>query len=161
MILIFLDRWSKKEESVYQDMEEIGYAAALKIGLIQCLSMIPGVSRAAATIFGGISVGFNRKQAAEFSFLLAVPTMMAAAGYDLLKEKDNIHSEDLKILLFGGVVAFIVAIFAVKGFIAFLNKYGFKYFGYYRILLGVAFLFIRLPYRHGIKWIKVEYRLVN
>ena len=66
--------------------------------------------------------------------------MFAASGYDLLKEKDNIHSEDLKLLLFGAVVAFIVAIFAVKGFIAFLNKYGFKHFGWYRIVLGIVFL---------------------
>jgi len=140
VVLILLDRWSKKEESEYLDLEDIGYWAVFKIGLIQCLSMVPGVSRAAATIFGGISVGFNRQQAAEFSFLLAVPTMMAAAGYDLLKEKDNIHSEDINMLLFGGFVAFVVAIFAIKGFISFLNQYGFKHFGYYRIVLGLAFL---------------------
>ena len=102
--------------------------------------MVPGVSRAAATIFGGVFSGFDRKQAAEFSFLLAIPTMFAASGYDLLKEKDNIHSEDLSLMLVGGFVAFIVAIFAIKGFIAFLNKYGFKHFGYYRIILGVLFL---------------------
>ena len=106
--------------------------------------MIPGVSRAAATIFGGVFSGFDRKQAAEFSFLLAVPTMLAASGYDLLKEKDNIHSEDIKILLFGGFVAFVVAIFAIKGFIAFLNKYGFKHFGYYRIVLGLLFIIYAL-----------------
>jgi undecaprenyl-diphosphatase len=140
LVLIGLDRWSKKENQVYSDIEELSYMAAFKIGLIQCLSMVPGVSRAAATIFGGIYAGFNRQQAAEFSFLLAVPTMMAAAGYDLLKEKDNIHSDNLSILLFGGLVAFSVAFLAIKAFIAFLNKYGFKYFGYYRILLGIAFL---------------------
>jgi len=140
VLLILLDRWSKKEKTVYADLEDIGYVAAFKIGLIQCLSMVPGVSRAAATIFGGVYAGFNRSQAAEFSFLLAVPTMMAAAGYDLIKEKDNIHSDDFSLLVFGGLVAFVVAILAIKAFIAFLNKYGFKHFGYYRILLGVAFL---------------------
>ncbi len=140
VLLILLDRWSKKEESAYADLEDISYFAAFKIGLIQCLSMVPGVSRAAATIFGGVYAGFNRSQAAEFSFLLAVPTMLAAAGYDLLKEKENIHSEDLSMLLFGGLVAFVVAILAIKAFIAFLNKYGFKHFGYYRILLGIGFL---------------------
>jgi undecaprenyl-diphosphatase len=149
VLLILLDRWSKKEESKYADLEDLGYAAALKIGLIQCFSMIPGVSRAAATIFGGIYAGFNRQQAAEFSFLLAVPTMMAAAGYDLLKEKDNIHSEDLSILFFGAAVAFVVAMFAIKAFIAFLNKYGFKHFGYYRIVLGFAFLIF--AYLTGLK----------
>ena len=104
--------------------------------------MIPGVSRAAATIIGGIFSGFDRKQAAEFSFLLAIPTMFAAGGYDLLKSKDNIHSEDITILLLGGIVAFAVAIIAVKGFIAFLNKYGFKFFGIYRIAIGAIFILL-------------------
>ncbi len=140
VVLILLDKWSERKKSEYKNVEDISYSNALKIGLIQCLSMVPGVSRAAATIFGGVFSGFDRKQAAEFSFLLAIPTMFAASGYDLLKEKDNIHSEDIKLLLFGAVVAFIVAIFAVKGFVAFLNKYGFKHFGIYRIVLGVLFL---------------------
>lgn len=140
VVLILLDKWSEEKKSVYKEIEDISYKDAAKIGLIQCVSMIPGVSRAAATIFGGIFSGFNRKQAAEFSFLLAIPTMFAASGYDLLKEKDNIQKDDLTILLLGGFVAFIVAIVAVKGFIAFLNKYGFKHFGYYRIILGVLFL---------------------
>lgn len=140
IILILLDKWSAQKKSEYKNVEDISYGGAVKIGFIQCFSMIPGVSRAAATIFGGIFSGFDRKQAAEFSFLLAIPTMFAASGYDLLKEKDNIHSEDLKLLVFGAVIAFIVAIFAVKAFISFLNKYGFKHFGWYRIVLGIVFL---------------------
>lgn len=140
VILILLDKWSAEKKSEYKEVEDITYAGAVKIGLIQCVSMIPGVSRAAATIFGGIFSGFDRKQAAEFSFLLAIPTMFAASGYDLLKEKDNIHSDDITILLLGGFVAFLVAIVAVKAFVSFLNKYGFKHFGYYRIILGVLFL---------------------
>ncbi|MES2565908.1 MAG: undecaprenyl-diphosphate phosphatase [Bacteroidota bacterium] len=140
IFLLFLDKWSSKKESEYKEIEDISYAGALKIGLIQCISMIPGVSRSAATIFGGIFSGFNRQQAAEFSFLLAIPTMFAASGYDLLKEKDNIHGNDITILLFGALVAFIVAFIAVKAFVTFLNKYGFKHFGYYRIVLGVLFL---------------------
>jgi undecaprenyl-diphosphatase len=140
VVLILLDKWSEKKESKVAFVEDIDYAGAFKIGLIQCFSMVPGVSRAAATIFGGVFAGFNRKQAAEFSFLLAIPTMLAASGYDLLKEKDNIHLEDVKLMLFGAFVAFVVAIFAIKGFIGFLNKYGFKHFGYYRIALGVLFL---------------------
>jgi undecaprenyl-diphosphatase len=138
--LLLLDKWSAQKESRYKEIEDISFIDAIKIGLIQCVSMIPGVSRSAATIFGGIFSGFNRQQAAEFSFLLAIPTMFAASGYDLLKEKDNIHSDDALILLFGALIAFIVAFFAVKGFVAFLNKYGFKHFGYYRIILGVLFL---------------------
>ncbi|HQQ94541.1 MAG TPA: undecaprenyl-diphosphate phosphatase [Bacteroidia bacterium] len=140
IVLIWLDRWSNKTESRFSDLEELSYSAAFKIGLIQCLSMVPGVSRAAATIFGGVYAGLNRKQAAEFSFLLAVPTMMAAAGYDLLKQKDNIHSDNILLLLFGGLVAFLVAILAIRAFITFLNQYGFRYFGYYRIALGLFFL---------------------
>ena len=140
VILILLDKWSAEKKSEYKEVEDLSYLGAFKIGLIQCFSMIPGVSRAAATIFGGIFSGFNRKQAAEFSFLLAIPTMFAASGYDLLKEHENIHSEDLTTLAVGLLVAFLVAIVAVKGFIAFLNKYGFKHFGYYRIILGVLFL---------------------
>lgn len=142
VILVLLDKWSDEKKSIYKDIEDISYTGAFKIGLIQCLSMIPGVSRAAATILGGIFTGFDRKQAAEFSFLLAIPTMFAASGYDLLKEKDNIQSEDITILLIGALVAFIVAIIAVKGFISILTKYGFKYFGYYRIILGVLFLIL-------------------
>jgi undecaprenyl-diphosphatase len=140
VFLILLDKWSKDKISEYKEVEDLSYPSAVKIGLIQCVSMIPGVSRAAATIFGGVFAGFDRKQAAEFSFLLAIPTMFAASGYDLLKEKDNIHSDDIAILLIGALVAFLVAIIAVKGFIAFLNRYGFKHFGYYRIVLGVLFL---------------------
>lgn len=140
VVLILLDKWSTQKKSEYAQVEDISFGGAIKIGLIQCISMIPGVSRAAATIFGGIFSGFDRKQAAEFSFLLAIPTMFAASGYDLLKEKENIHSEDITILFFGGAIAFLVAILAIKGFISFLNKYGFKYFGYYRIILGILFL---------------------
>lgn len=140
IVLLLLDKWSEEKESRYKEIEDISYVDALKIGLIQCVSMVPGVSRAAATIFGGIFSGFNRQQAAEFSFLLAIPTMFAASGYDLLKEKDNIHSNDITILFFGGCIAFIVAFFAVKAFVTFLNKHGFKSFGYYRIALGVIFL---------------------
>lgn len=140
VVLILLDRRTENRISRYKQVEDLSYGAALKIGLIQCLSMIPGVSRAAATIFGGVFSGFDRRQAAEFSFLLAVPTMFAASGYDLLKEKDNIHSDDIRLLLFGALIAFLVAIVAIRGFIAFLNKYGFKHFGYYRIVLGLLFL---------------------
>ncbi len=140
VLLIFLDKWSEIKLSKYSQIENVSYVDAIKIGFIQCISMIPGVSRSAATIFGGIYSGFNRTQAAEFSFLLAIPTMFAASGYDLLKQKDHIHSQQIIIFLFGGLIAFVVAIIAVKAFINFLNKKGFKYFGYYRIVLGSVFL---------------------
>jgi undecaprenyl-diphosphatase len=144
IVLILLDKWSEEKETEYKEVEDISLLGALKIGFIQCLSMIPGVSRSAATIFGGIFSGFNRKQAAEFSFLLAIPTMFAATGYDLLKNKESINSDNAFILLIGCVVAFIVAFIAIKGFITFLTKYGFKHFGYYRIVIGVLFLIYAL-----------------
>lgn len=144
VVLVLLDRWSAKKESAIKNVEDISFGAAFKIGLIQCISMIPGVSRSAATIFGGVSAGFNRAQAAEFSFLLAVPTMLAASGYDLLKEKDAIHMEDMKLLLFGALIAFVVALLAIRGFISFLSRYGFRHFGYYRIVLGALFLIYAL-----------------
>ena len=140
VVLILLDAWSSRKQAEYIDIEDISYGGALKIGAIQCVSMIPGVSRAAATIFGGIFAGFDRKQAAEFSFLLAIPTMCAASAKDLWESKDLITSENMLLLLIGSAVAFIVAAIAVKAFVAFLTRYGFKYFGYYRILLGILFL---------------------
>ena len=97
-----------------------------------------------ALIVGGIFSGFDRKLATEFSFLLAIPTMLAASGKDLWESKDMIHSENIKLLLIGGAVAFVFAIIAVKGFIAFVQKYGFKHFGYYRIILGILFLSLSL-----------------
>jgi undecaprenyl-diphosphatase len=151
IVLILMDKWSEKDNSKYLRAEDISYAGALKIGLIQCISMVPGVSRAAATIFGGIFNGFNRKQAAEFSFLLAIPTMFAATGYDLLKTKAQIGTEELTLLAIGGLVAFVFALLAVKTFIGFITKYGFKYFGIYRIILGILFLAIALT-----KGIKME-----
>jgi undecaprenyl-diphosphatase len=139
-ILIFLDRWSANKTSRYRELEDISYIDALKIGLIQCFSMVPGVSRAAATIFGGVYSGFNRVQAAEFSFLLAIPTMFAASGKDLLENYEQINSSNLTLLLAGALIAFIVALLAVKGFIGFLTRHGFRYFGYYRIIIGILFL---------------------
>jgi undecaprenyl-diphosphatase len=102
--------------------------------------MIPGTSRAAATIIGGVFNGLNRKQATEFSFLLAVPTMVAATGYDLLKTSADISGSELQLLGIGLVGAFISAWFAVRLFVKWVSTHGFAVFGYYRIVLGVLFL---------------------
>jgi undecaprenyl-diphosphatase len=110
--------------------------------------MIPGVSRSAATIIGGQTQGLDRKSAAEFSFLLAVPTMFAASAFKLLKGYKEIHHPDIINLVIGNVVAFVVAILAIKFFINFLTKHGFKLFGYYRIILG---LFLLVLFSLGIK----------
>lgn len=136
IILLFID---KIANDTTRD-REISYFAALKIGFFQCIAMIPGVSRSASTIIGGMFQGLSRKQAAEFSFFLAVPTMAAAGGYKLLKTYDTIQANDIQVLLLGNLVAFIVAMLAIKFFIGFVTKYGFKVFGYYRIILGLILL---------------------
>lgn len=144
IVLIFIDKKLLHQESKTDEIENISYKNAFFIGLIQCFSMIPGVSRAAATIIGGVFNGLNKKQAMEFSFLLAVPTMAAATGYDLLKTQINFTQNELILLGIGLVVAFITAWLAVKVFLKIVENYGFKHFGYYRIAIGILFLlFIR------------------
>ncbi len=117
---------------------------ALMVGLFQCISMIPGVSRSMATIVGGMAQKLTRKAAAEFSFFLAVPTMFAATVYKMFSlYKDHgseIFMDNLYVLIIGNVVAFIVAVLAIKFFISFVSKHGFKAFGWYRIIVGSAIL---------------------
>jgi undecaprenyl-diphosphatase len=141
IILVFVDKWFKDTE--VDGSEDVSYPSAFKIGLFQCIAMIPGVSRSAATIIGGLTQKLNRKTAAEFSFFLAVPTMFAATAYKLLKfftSGGGFKEGEFTILIIGNVVAFIVAVLAIKGFIHFLNKHGFKLFGYYRIIIGILIL---------------------
>jgi undecaprenyl-diphosphatase len=138
IFLLFVDKWFNKPK----ENQEVSFPTAFKIGLFQCIAMIPGVSRSAATIIGGMSQGLNRKTAAEFSFFLAVPTMFAATAYKLLKNYKSIDAGNINILIIGNIVAFIVAMIAIKSFIAFLTKYGFKVFGYYRIFLGAIILIL-------------------
>lgn len=122
---------------------------AFMVGLYQCISMIPGVSRSMATIVGGMSQGLTRKAAAEFSFFLAVPTMFAATAYKLLKliidpVQRSILVDNISTLLIGNIVAFVVALLAIKFFISFVSKYGFKAFGWYRIIVGGAIIVMLL-----------------
>ena len=138
IILLFIDKVFTNP--TIEKEEDITYKQAVVIGFWQCIAMIPGVSRSAASIIGGMQQKLTRKLAAEFSFFLAVPTMAAATGYKLLKEYKNIHAEQVKLLAIGNLVAFIVAILAIKFFIGFLQKHGFKLFGYYRIIVGVILL---------------------
>ncbi len=139
IILLFID---KLFNNPVEEPEVITFPKALKIGFFQCIALIPGVSRSAATIIGGMTQKLTRKTAAEFSFFLAVPTMFAASAYKLLKDYKVIQAEDIQILVVGNVVAFIVAMMAIKFFIGFLTKYGFKVFGYYRIILGAVLLIL-------------------
>ena len=137
ILMIYFDRiFTNKTERPVQVQN------AFIIGLFQCLAMIPGVSRSMATIFGGMQQGLTRRQAAEFSFFLAVPTMFGATllkGYKLYKELGiAVFQENWQTLLVGNIVAFVVALLAIKFFIEFVTKYGFRVFGYYRILLSVG-----------------------
>lgn len=137
IILLFVDKWFNKP--TVTEESQIDKPTALKIGFFQCLAMIPGVSRSAASIVGGMSQKLSRTAAAEFSFFLAVPTMFAATAkklWDFHKEGHIFSGEEIKLLAVGNVIAFIVAMLAIKTFITFLEKRGFKLFGFYRIIVG-------------------------
>jgi len=138
IVLVFVDKWFKNPAK----NQEVTYKKALVIGFYQVLSMIPGTSRSAATIIGGMTQKLTKKTAAEFSFFLAVPTMFAASGYKLLENYKAINVNNIGILLFGNVVAFVVALIAIKSFIRFLTNHGFKLFGYYRIVVGLVILIL-------------------
>ena len=151
IILLFVDKWFAKNEMIDNSKSEITYKNAFVIGCFQVLSMIfPGLSRAAATIIGGLTQQLNRQRAAEFSFLLAVPTMAAASlkeGYEYYKDTkagliDPLSNEQVWTLVLGNVVAFVVALIAIKTFISFLTKNGFKVFGWYRIAIGLLILIL-------------------
>lgn len=141
IVLLFVDRWFKN--ATIDNSDEISYMTALKIGFYQCLAMIPGVSRSGASIVGGMSQKLTRKAAAEFSFFLAVPTMLGATAKKLLdffKDGGQLTSHEINMLIVGNVVGFLVAILAIKSFIGFLTKHGFKWFGWYRIVLGLVII---------------------
>jgi undecaprenyl-diphosphatase len=145
IILLFVDKWFK--DGTIDNPNDISYNTALKIGLFQCISMIPGTSRSAATIVGGMSQRLTRKAAAEFSFFLAVPTMFGATSkklYDFYKNGFEISSEQVNLLIIGNIVAFIVAMLAIKYFITFLQTQGFRLFGWYRIIVGGILLILFL-----------------
>jgi undecaprenyl-diphosphatase len=160
IVLLFVDRWFRSETT-----EELTYRNAFVIGLFQVIAMIPGVSRSAATIIGGLQQKLDRRSAAEFSFFLAVPTMFAATAYSLFIKKwgaDGLEqrgyelllssSQNISVFVIGNVVAFIVATLAIKGFISYLTRYGFRVFGYYRIALGTV-LIILLALGYDLKMI--------
>jgi undecaprenyl-diphosphatase len=142
IIFLFLDKLFNNDGKTD---DPPSYPSAFKIGLFQVIAMIPGVSRSAATIIGGLTQKLTRKAAAEFSFFLAVPTMFGATAkkvYDYYKEGIALDSTQINLLIVGNAVAFIVAMIAIKSFIEFLTKNGFKAFGYYRIVIGLAILIL-------------------
>ena len=145
IIFLFVDKIF--QETAIDGKQNVSYKNSLSIGLFQTIAMIPGVSRSAATIIGGLAQKLNKKAAAEFSFFLAVPTMTAATAYKLLqfyRDGNSFGREEITLLVIGNIVAFIVAMVAIKSFIAFLTRHGFKWFGYYRIGLGIIILILVL-----------------
>ena len=145
IILIFIDNVFK--EHTIHDEKDVSFTRAILIGVWQCLAMIPGISRSAASIIGGMQQKLTRHAAAEFSFFLAVPTMLAATGYKLYKyykEYGGFSSNEIQQLAIGNIVAFVVAMLAIKFFIGFLKKHGFRVWGYYRIVVGLALLVLIL-----------------
>ncbi len=142
IVLLFVDKWFKYGEIDF----DVNYKEAFIIGLAQVVAMVPGVSRSAATIIGGLSQKLTKKAAAEFSFFLAVPTMFAATLYKMYKyySAEGFTTEGLDVLLIGNVVAFIVALLAIKSFVNYVTKHGFKIFGYYRIIVGSVIIVMYL-----------------
>ncbi len=151
IILLFIDNIFTK--TTIDKEEKISNKKAIFVGFWQCLAMMPGTSRAAASIIGGMQQGLTRKMAAEFSFFLAVPTMLAVTTYSVFLKDWNYkgveqkgiemitaNSQNLTMFIVGNIIAFVVAAFAIKFFIGFLQKYGFKIWGYYRIVIGILLL---------------------
>jgi undecaprenyl-diphosphatase len=141
-IFLILFEWRYKKRSDIDDVAKIPYKYCFLIGLFQAISVIPGVSRSAPTIMGGLALGLKRETIVLFSFLLAVPTMMAASGYDLLNSYTAFSSSELSILLVGCVTAFLVALPVIKIFLNFIKKNNFIPFGIYRIVLVVVFFLL-------------------
>ncbi|WP_457639721.1 undecaprenyl-diphosphate phosphatase [Persephonella sp.] len=140
IVFLIVEKFYRREEHPVKSLDDIPYWKAFMVGVFQSLAMIPGTSRSGATIIGGLLLGFDRKTAAEFSFLLAVPTMFAATFYDVYKNYHHFQIDSWINLTAGFITAFIFAVVAVKTFIGFIKRFSFVPFGIYRIILGVVFL---------------------
>ncbi len=136
--ILIVERLAKPQ--VVAGVPALSVGQSVKIGLMQCLAMIPGVSRSGATILGAMTLGVDRKTAAEFSFFLAVPTLAGATALQMFKARDALTSDGLGLIVIGFVTSFVVALIVVKGFLAVITRYGFSPFAYYRIAAGVAAL---------------------
>jgi undecaprenyl-diphosphatase len=140
LVIIAFERWYGARQRFGKPLEDISYREAIIIGCVQSIAVIPGVSRSAATIIGGLAQGISREAIVEFSFLLAVPVIGAAAVLDIIKSPILVTGNEWGLLLLGMVVAFITALFSIKFFISFIKSHTFTWFGYYRILLGMVTL---------------------
>jgi undecaprenyl-diphosphatase len=144
IFLILFELWHREKESASEEISDISYSKSFMIGLCQAVAMIPGVSRSAATIIGGLVLGIKRKTVVEFSFLLSVPTMVAATALDLMKSGGHFSSEEFNLLLVGFISSFIVALLSIKWLIHFIKNHTFISFGIYRILISLLFWFVIL-----------------
>lgn len=144
LLLIVFEKWHQEKDSAQDDLKLIPYKTAILIGLFQTLAVIPGVSRSAATIIGGLLLGLKRKTIVEFSFLLAVPTMLAATILDLLKSHATITSADLSALGIGFVTSFVIALLSIKFLLNYIQRHNFVAFGIYRMVAAFVFWLIIL-----------------
>ncbi len=145
IVILLFARWEKKqtEKIRVENFSDISYKKSFFVGLYQSIALIPGVSRSAATIIGGRLMGISRKEIVEFSFMLAIPTMIAASGLDILKNYKTILAGNFGILIWGFLVSFVVAYFAIRTFLGYIQKHSFAVFGWYRIIISiVAFFFL-------------------
>ncbi|MFA6169685.1 MAG: undecaprenyl-diphosphate phosphatase [Candidatus Margulisiibacteriota bacterium] len=139
VVLILFELFHREQEGALEDIGKLPYSKCVAIGLFQSLAMFPGVSRSAATIIGGLLLGLKRSTIVEFSFLLAVPTMLAASAYDLLKSGGSFSSGEFGVLAVGFVVSFVVAILSIRFFLAYIKNHTFISFGIYRIIIALFF----------------------
>jgi undecaprenyl-diphosphatase len=144
IFLVLFELWHREKESASEELSDISYSKSFIIGLCQAVAMIPGVSRSAATIIGGLILGIKRKTIVEFSFLLSVPTMAGATGLDLMKSAGYFSLEEFYLLLIGFISTFIVALLSIKWLIHFIKNHTFISFGIYRILISLLFWFVIL-----------------
>ena len=144
IFLVLFELWHREKESASEKLSDISYSKSFVIGLCQAVAMIPGVSRSAATIIGGLILGIKRKTIVEFSFLLSVPTMAAATGLDLVKSSGHFSSEEFSLLLTGFISSFFVALLSIKWLIHFIKTHTFISFGIYRILISLLFWLVIL-----------------
>ncbi|MCR4268894.1 undecaprenyl-diphosphate phosphatase [Nitratireductor sp. ZSWI3] len=135
-VLLWVDRWASKPR--YTDVTKFSLPMYFTIGLIQCLSMIPGTSRSGATIVGGLLLGADKRSAAEFSFFLAMPTMTGAFAYDLYKNFDILSTADIEIIAIGFVAAFVAALLVVRWLLGYVSQHGYALFGWWRLIVGIA-----------------------
>ena len=146
--MLLVEYWYSKKNipasEASLDLSQITYKQALYLGLFQSIAMVPGVSRSGATIIGGLLLGIHRASLAEFTFLLAVPTMAAATAYDILKNYKLFTTSDITNISVGFIFAFITALFVVKLLLAYVKKNDFKIFAWYRILLSIVFALVFL-----------------